>query len=216
MTMIFYGHPLSSYCWKVLVALYEKGAGFEYRQLDWDKEEVQAEFASLWPLRKMPALVDDGRTIVESSIIIEYLDGRLTDTDTAPLVPADREAALEVRLLDRVFDNYVMTPMQKVVFNRFRPVEARNPADVVEGRELIDRARAWLETRLAGREWAAGDAFSLADCAAAPSLHYAEKVQPSEGRFPVLAAYLARLEARPSFARALEEAKPYAHMFPQE
>lgn len=214
MTMTFYGHPLSSYCWKVLVALYEKGAAFDYRQLDWDKEEVQAEFATLWPMRKMPALADDGRTIVESSIIVEYLDGRLPDT--APLVPREAEAALEVRLLDRIFDNYVMTPMQKVVFDRIRPPEARNPLDVAEGRELIDRARTWLETRLAGRAWAAGDAFSLADCAAAPALNYAEKVQPSAGRFPVVDAYLARLEARPSFARALEEAKPYAHMFPQE
>ena len=118
MTMIFYGHPLSSYCWKVLIALYEKDAAFEYRQLDWDKEEVQAEFAALWPLRKMPAMVDDGRAVVEYSINIEYLHGRLPGT--APLVPAEREAALEVRLLDRVFDNYVMAPMQKVVFDRIR------------------------------------------------------------------------------------------------
>ena len=214
MTMTFYGHPLSSYCWKVLIALYEKGAAFDYRQLDWDKPEVQAEFGAIWPLQKMPALVEDGCTMVESSIIIESLDQRLPDT--APLIPREAEAALEVRLLDRVFDNYVMTPMQKVVFDRIRPPEARNPMDVAEGRGQIDKTRAWLETRLAGRDWAAGKDVSLADCAAAPSLHYAEKVQPSAGRFPVVEAYLARLESRPSFARTLEEAKPYAHMFPGE
>jgi glutathione S-transferase len=214
MTMIFYGHPLSSYCWKVLIALYETGASFEWRQLDWDNEAVQAEFASRWPLAKMPLLVDGTRDLVESSVIIEYLGQR--HPGATPLIPPDPDAALEVRLLDRVFDNYVMTPMQAVVFDRIRPDGSHDPYGVAAGKALIDKARSWLEGRLAGRTWAAGAAFSLADCAAAPSLHYAEKVQPSDGRFPTVDAYLARLEARPSFARVLEEAVPYAHMFPQE
>lgn len=210
MTMTFYGHPLSSYCWKVLIALYETGAPFEWRQLDWDDAAVQAEFAARWPLAKMPLLVDGGRDLVESSVIIEYLDRR----GAAPMIPADADAALEVRMLDRLFDNYVMTPMQAVVFDRIRPDGSHDPFGVEAAKVLIDKTRGWLDGRLAGREWAAGGDFSLADCAAAPSLHYAEKVQPSAGRFPAVEAYLARLEARPSVARVLAEAEPYAHMFP--
>ena len=198
----------------MLIALYETRAPFEWRQLDWDDEATQADFRARWPLAKMPLLVDGERDVVESSVIVEYLDRH--HPGASPLIPADPEAALEVRLLDRVFDNYVMTPMQAVVFDRIRPADSRDPYGVAAARDLIDKARAWLDTRLAGRDWAAGAAFTLADCAAAPSLYYAEKVQPSGGRFPVVEAYLARLEARPSFARALEEAKPYAHMFPQE
>jgi glutathione S-transferase len=118
-------------------------------------------------------------------------------------------------MLDRIFDNYVMTPMQKIVFNRFCPAEARNAFDVMTARRTIDAAYGWLESRLEGRTWAAGDSFTLADCAAAPSLHYAEKVQPMAGRFPGLADYLGRLEARPSFARVLKEAEPFSHMFPK-
>jgi glutathione S-transferase len=212
MALTLYAHPLSSYCWKVLIALYENGAPFEYRQLG--EAEADAEMARLWPIAKMPILVDDGRTIVESSIIIEHLD--VHHPGAARLIPADAAAALEVRLLDRVFDNYVMTPMQQVVFNRFCPVEARNAFSVEQARTLLGKSYAWLEDRLAGRTWAAGDAFGLADCAAGPSLHYAEKVHPFRADFPVLAAYLDRLEARPSFARAIEEAKPFSHMFPQD
>ena len=214
MTLLLYAHPLSSYCWKVLIPLYENKTAFEFRQLDQEHPENGAEFAALWPLAKMPLLADDGRAVVESSVIIEYLD--LHHPGPVRMVPAEAEAALEVRLLDRVFDNYVMLPMQKIVFDRFRPEGTRNPADQADGRALLDKAYGWLEQRLAGRAWAAGDTFSLADCAAAPSLHYADRVHALRGRFPVLAAYLDRLEARPSVARVLKEAEPYAHMFPQE
>ena len=119
-------------------------------------------------------------------------------------------------MLDRIFDNYVMAPMQKIVFNRFCPAEARNAHDVMTARSTIDTAYGWLENRLTGRSWAAGDSFGLADCAAAPSLHYAERVQPMAGRFPQLASYLERLEQRPSFLRVLKEAEPSAHMFPTD
>lgn len=214
MSLLLYAHPLSSYCWKVLIPLYENGTAFEFRQLDPEHPENGAEFAALWPLAKMPLLVDDGRAVAESSLIIEYLD--LHHPGPARMLPADAEAALEVRLLDRVFDNYVMAPMQKIVFDRIRPEGARNPADLADGRALLDRAYGWLERRLAGRTWAAGEAFGLADCAAAPALHYADRVHGLRGRFPALAAYLDRLEGRPGFARVLWEAEPYAHMFPQE
>ena len=212
MTLTLYAHPLSSYCWKVLIALYENGAPFEYRQLG--EAEADAEMARLWPIGKMPVLVDDGRPIVESSIIIEHLD--VHHPGAARLVPADPAAALEARLLDRVFDNYVMTPMSQIVFDRIRPADKRDPFGVEQARALLAKSYAWLEGKLAGRDWAAGESFGLADCAAAPSLHYGNKVQPFAADFPVLAGYLARLEARPSVARALEEAAPFSHMFPQE
>ncbi len=213
MTLTLHAHPLSSYCWKALIAFYEKAAEFEYHELDPGDPDAAARFAALWPMAKMPTLVDDGRLIVETSIIVEYLD--LKHPEPFLLIPEDREAALEVRMLDRIFDNYVMTPMQKIVFNRFCPAEARNAHDVMAARQTIETAYDWLETRLRDRTWAAGEPFSLADCAAAPSLHYAEKVQPMAQRFPWLADYLARLETRPSFARVLKEAEPYAHMFPK-
>jgi glutathione S-transferase len=214
--LTLYAHPLSSYCWKVLIALYENDTPFSWRQLDFDNEEAGREFAALWPVAKMPILVDHGRTIVESSVIIEYLG--LHHRGATSFVPhhADPDAALRVREMDRVFDFYVMTPMQNVVFDRIRPAGSRDPFGVGVSRALLDKAYGWLESELTARTWAAGEDFSLADCAAAPSLHYAEKVHPFRDRFPALAAYLDRLEARPSFARVLKEAVPYAHMFPQE
>ena len=212
MSLVLHAHPLSSYCWKALIAFHEKGIPFEFHQLEHGDPESAARFGALWPIAKMPVLVDDGRVVVETSIIVEYLD--LRHPGPEPLLPEDREAALEVRMLDRVFDNYVMTPMQKIVFNRFCPAEARNPHDVMAARQTIDTAYGWLDSRLEGRAWAAGDSFTLADCAAAPSLQYAERVQPMAGRFPALADYLGRLESRPSFARVLKEAEPFSHMFP--
>lgn len=216
MAMKLYAHPLSSSCWKVLIALYENGTPFDFRQLDPEHPENGADFAARWPIGKMPVLVDRGRTIVESSIIIEYLD--LHHRGAMALVPhhADPDAALAVRTMDRIFDHYVMTPMQQIVFDRIRPAGIRNGDDVDRGRAGLDTAYSWLESELAGRGWAAGEDFSMADCAAAPSLHYADKVQPLRGRFPTLGAYIDRLETRPSVARVLSEARPYAHMFPQE
>ena len=159
-------------------------------------------------------LVDHDRTIVESSTVIEHL--ALHHRGPVRLVPEDRDAAIQVRMLDRIFDNYVMTPLQKIVGDRLRPADRRDPQGVADARRLLDTSYAWLEGELADRIWAAGEAFSLADCAAAPSLHYADRVHPLRDRFPALAAYLARLEARPSVARVLAEAEPYRHLFPQE
>lgn len=210
---LFY-HPLSSYCWKVLIALYENGTSFTPQIIDLGNEASAAELRSLWPLQRFPVIEDGNReTIIpEASIIIEYL--ALHYPGTFLPIPANADAAVETRLMDRIFDNYVMTPMQAVVFDRIVPKEARNPHGVAQAQALLATSYGLLETRLGGRNWAAGDLFTLADCAAAPSLYYADKVLPFRNEYPVLAQYLARLEARPSFARVLSEAAPYFHLFP--
>ncbi|BAU49381.1 glutathione S-transferase [Sulfurifustis variabilis] len=210
--MKLYAHPFSSYCQKVLIALYENGTPFEYRLLAPEHPETAAEHEALWPFRKMPVLVDDGRTVVESSVIIEHL--ALHHPGPVRLIPEDPRAALDVRMMDRFFDNYVMTPMQKIVLDRLRAPEERDPRGVADARAMLDTAYGWLEKAMAGREWAARDAFSLADCAAAPSLFYADWVHPIGAGFPNVRAYRQRLLARPSFARAVDEARPYRPFFP--
>jgi len=206
-----YMHPFSSYCQKVLIAFYEKRLPFETRLLGPD-DRIAAEHAALWPLRRMPLLVDEGRTYAEASIIVEYLD--LVRPDLAPLVPSDARAALDVRFMDRFFDNYVMTPMQKVVFDRIRAPDQRDPAGVADEHTLLDTAYQWLDERIGRNTYAVGNAFSLADCAAAPSLFYADWVHPIAPQFATLRAYRQRLLARTSFARAVDEARPYRANFP--
>jgi glutathione S-transferase len=207
-----YAHPFSSYCQKVLVALYETGTDFEFRMVAHDDPAAQAGLAALWPLRRFPVLVDGGRTVVESSVIIEHLD--IHHPAATRMVPADPAAALEARTMDRIFDNYVMTPMQKLVFDRIRPEDRRDAHGVGEARALLDTAYGWLDSVLAQREWAAGAAFGLADCAAAPALFYADWVHPIGDEFAHLRAYRARLLARPSFARAVDAARPFRKLFP--
>lgn len=211
MTLAFYGHPLSSYCQKVLIALYEHQVPFEWKLLSDETPANGAEFARLWPLQRMPVLTDGDRVLRESSVIIEYLD--LAHRRGPRLVPEDPHAALEVHFLDRVFDNYLMTPQQTVVFDRLRPEQVRDPHGVADARRRLDVAYQWLEQALPDG-WAAGGGFSLADCAASPALFYASKTHPLDGRFPRLAAYLDRLEARPTVARVRREARPYWHLFP--
>ena len=210
MTLTLYAHPFSSYCQKVLTALYENGTPFALRMLG--EAEADAEHAALWPLKRMPVLVDDGRTILESSIIIEHLG--LHHPGSVRLLPADPREALEVRLMDRFFDNYVQTPMQKVVFDSFSAPESRDPQGVANARAMLETAYRWLDGKMAGRQWAAGDAFSLADCAAAPALFYADWTHPIPEALRAARAYRARLLARPSFARAVDEARPYRQFFP--
>ena len=171
MTLSLYAHPFSSYCQKVLTALYENDIDFDYRKLEPDNPGASAELASLWPIRRFPLLVDHGRVVAEATIIIEHLG--LYYPGPVPLVPADPRAALDVRMLDRFFDNYVMTPMQKIVFDAIRSPEERDARGVSDARALLDTSYGWLEQHLTAREWAAGD-FSLADCAAGPSLFYAD------------------------------------------
>ncbi|WP_022682026.1 glutathione S-transferase family protein [Sphingobium bisphenolivorans] len=210
--MILYYHPLSSYCWKVLIALYENGTAFEPRMLE--EPSVAEAWMALWPLGKFPVLRDEARdrTLGEASIIIEYLD-RCAPGPFRP-IPQDADAAIETRLMDRLFDNYVMTPMQAIVADRLRPEEARDPHGVGEARRMLGKAYALLEERIADRRWAAGEDLTLADCAAAPALFYADKVEPMRGGFPILSAYLDRLAARDSFARVLREKEPWWPNFP--
>ncbi len=210
--MKLYAHPFSSYCQKVLIALYENGTPFEYRLLSLEDAQVAAEHAALWPLKRMPVLVDAGRTVVESSIIIEYLGLRYPGP--VRLIPADANAALDVRMMDRFFDNYVMTPMQKIVLDSLRPEGRRDPQGVADARTMLETAYRWLDEKLAGRKWAAGDGLSLADCAAAPSLFYADWAHPIGAEFENVRGFRQRLLARPSFARAVDEARPYRRFFP--
>jgi len=199
MALVLYGHPFSSYTQKVLVALYENATPFTWRVLD--GPPAFAELAEMWPLKQMPVLVDGGAPIIESSIIVEHV--------ASQLVPS-----LEVRFLDRFFDNYVMNPMQKVVTNQLRPEGDRDPYGVAESKKRLEVSYAWLEATLKGRKWAAGEEFTLADCAAAPALFYADWVHDIGSEFTELRAYRRRLLRRPSFARAVDEARPFRAFFP--
>jgi len=210
MTLKLYAHPFSSYCQKVLIALYENDTPFEYLTLDDAKNGADLE--ALWPIKKFPVLVDGERSILEASIIIEHLD--LHHPGPVRLLPEDPRASLEVRLMDRFFDNYIATPMQKIVTDRLRPEQNRDPYGVTEARAMLDKAYGWLDRTLAGREWAAGATFSLADCAAASSLFYADWAHPMGDRHPRVQDYRRKLLARPSFARAVDEARPYRPYFP--
>lgn len=212
MSLALYAHPLSSYCQKVLTALYENATPFTFKELSFTDDAIGAEFAALWPIRRMPLLVDKGRSVMESSIIIEHLDQH--HPGKIRLVPTDPAIALEMRFMDRVFDNYVMTPMQRIVFDAIRPEENRDPYGVTEARNLLLTAYRWLDARMKDRAWAAGDNFTLADCAAAPSLFYADWTEAIAEEFKHLRAYRARLLQRPSFARAVDEARPYRQFFP--
>jgi glutathione S-transferase len=212
MILKLYAHPFSSYCQKVLIALYENGTPFEWRQLSQENPQAIEEFAALWPLRRFPVLVDDGRTVTEASTIIEYLG--LHHPGPVPLLPADPGAALEVRNMDRFFDNYISAPQQKIVGDSRRPDGAHDPRGVADAREMLDTAYAWLDSVIADREWAAGDGFSLADCGAAPFLFYADWTHRIDPAFAHVIAYRKRLLARPSFARAVDEARPYRPLFP--
>ena len=216
MALILHYHPLASFCWKVLIALYENGTPFEPRLVDLGDPASRTAFAALWPIAKMPVLEDSARGCVvpETSIIIEYLDRHYPGP--VRMIPDDPERAREVRLLDRIYDNYVQAPMQRIVADRIRPKEARDPYGVEEARRLLRTACDMIERDMADRRWAAGEAFGLADCAAAPALFYADKVMPLASDHPHALAYLERLKARPSMARVLTEAEPYFRYFPTE
>jgi glutathione S-transferase len=210
MSLTLYSHPFSSYCQKVLVALYENDIAFEYRSLE--DPAAMVELRARWPFGRFPLLVDNGRTVVESTIIIEHL--MLEHGGAVRWLPEDPVAALEVRFLDRFFDNDVMTAMQKPVFAALRHDEARKQEAIAQATLALDLAYGWLEHRLEGRTWAAGERLSLADCAAAPSLFYADWVHPIADAYPRLRAYRSRLLAWPAFARAVDEARPFRSYFP--
>lgn len=210
MPLTLYAHPFSSYCQKVLMALWENDTPFAYRHME-DPGSREA-LVDLWPIGKFPVLVDDGRTILETSVIIEHLD--LHHPGRVRFLPDDPAAALEVRLLDRFFDQYVMNAAGAAVAEALRATPDRLQETKDSAAKALEIAYAWLEHRLAGREWAAGETFSMADCAAAPSLFYGDWVHPISDEHPSLRAYRTRLLARPSFARAVEEGRKYRAYFP--
>ena len=212
MSLVLYGHAFSSYTQKVVMALYENATPFAFRSLGPDTPVHLAEWLKRWPLRKFPLLVDGDRSVMESSIIIEYL--QLVHPGPVRLLPTDPLAALKVRFLDRFFDLHVMDPMQLAVGTALKQVPGTREEGLAAATERLERAYAWLEGELAGRVWAAGNDFTLADCAAAPSLFYADWTHPISAAYPVLRSYRTRLLARPSFARAVDEARPFRAYFP--
>ncbi|QIL81937.1 glutathione S-transferase family protein [Diaphorobacter sp. HDW4A] len=212
MPLALYGHPFSSYTQKALIALYENRTPFEFRCIGPEYPEHIIDWSARWPLRKFPVLVDDGRTVAESSIVIEHL--QLHHPGPVRLIPADADAALEVRFMDRFFDLHVMAPMQAAVFGALSGDEAKRRDGMAQAEDKLAIAYRWLEETLVGRPWAAGNDFSMADCAAAPSLFYADWTVAIPDDHPHLKAYRARLLARPSFARAVDEGRPFRHFFP--
>lgn len=212
MSLQLFAHPLSHFCQKALVALYENDTPFSYRPLTQEEPQNYAQLCELWPFKRFPLLLDGERAVKEASIIIEYLS--LYHPGPAQLLPADPTAALEVRFMDRFFDHYVATPQQRIVYNFLRPEADRDPVGEAEWRTTLETAYAYLDQVMAQRTWAAGEHFSMADCGAGPFLLYAHWTHPIPARHEHVMAYLARLRQRPSFSRAWAEAKPYRHMFP--
>lgn len=214
MSLTLYFHPLSSFCQKVLIALYENGTPFKAHIVDLMSETASAEFRKLWPIGKIPVLRDEARdrTVPESSIMIEYLTQHYPGK--TELVPRDPDLARQTRLRDRFFDLYLNVPMQKAVTDKLRPEGKNDPFGVEQARGLITTALEMVEADMAGKTWAMGEDFSMADCAAAPPLFYANEIMPFGDTHKNTARYLQRLMERPSFARALEEAKPYWSNFP--
>ena len=212
MALELYAHPFSSYCQKALIAFYENGIPFTYRMLGAEDSSAMAELEARWPLKRFPMLIDSGRAVHEATIIIEYLNTAYPGP--VRLIPDNAAAAVEVRFMDRFFDNYIQTPQQTIVFNALRKPDERDPKGVADAHAAFETAYGWLDKRMTDRQWAAGDKFSMADCAAAPALFYADWTHPISDEFPNVRAYRARLNARPSFTRAINEGRPYRSFFP--
>ncbi|MFO0997548.1 MAG: glutathione S-transferase family protein [Alphaproteobacteria bacterium] len=216
MTLKLYFHPLSSFSQKALIALYENDTPFEPLIVDFSSEQSAKDFKAIWPIGKIPVLVDTARdrTVPEASIIIEYLAQYFAGP--TQLISVDPDLARQTRLRDRFFDLYVNVPMQKIVTDRLRPAGQADPYGVEEARATLKTAYGMIEQGMATKRWAMGNAFSMADCAAAPALFYANLVVPLGDGHKNGLAYLNRLMARPSFARAMKEAEPYRALFPKE
>jgi glutathione S-transferase len=212
MSLALYGHAFSSYTQKVLIALYENATPFEFRSIGPDTPEHTAEWLRRWPIAKFPLLLDGERAVVETSIIVEHL--QLSHPGPVRLIPDDAAAALKVRFLDRFFDLHVMDAAQHAVAGALTGDPVKRKEGVALSEEKLERSYAWLEGELAGRTWATGADFTLADCAAAPSLFYADWIYEIPVAYPALRAYRARLLARPSFARAVDEARWFRPNFP--
>jgi glutathione S-transferase len=216
MSLTLHFHPLSSFCQKVLIALYENDTPFTPQIVDLFDPAQREAFLRLWPIGRFPVLRDaaQDRTVPESSIIIEYLDRHYPGR--ARLVPQDADLARQVRLRDRFSDLYLNVPMQKIVTDRLRPAGRNDPHGVEEARRLLHTALTTLDADLASNTWAMGETFTMADCAAAPPLFYANEVMPFGETHRNVAAYFARLRERPSYARVLQEARPYFDLFPKQ
>jgi glutathione S-transferase len=216
MSLTLHFHPLSSFCWKVLIALYENDIPFTANQVDLGNPAERAAFLKLWPIGKFPVLTDTvrSRTVPESSIIIEYLDRHFPGRTR--FIPEDPDLALKTRLRDRFYDLYVHLPMQEIVGDRLRPQDNKDPFGVAAARARIRGCYAMIEQQMACGPFAMGEVFTLADCSALPALFYGNKVEPFAAEHRNIAAYFERLKSRRSVARVLEEAEPYFGMFPAE
>jgi len=216
MALRLYSHPFASFCQKVLIALYENATPFEAVLIDLADEADRAELQRVWRVAKFPVLLDGTRkcSVPESSIIIEYLSQYYPGP--VELLPREPDLARETRLRDRFYDLYVMDPMQKIVFNRLRPADHKDPFGIEQAKASLLTAYAMIEEQMAGKTWAMGESFSMADCAAAPALMYANVVFPIGEAYPRTTAYLKRLCERASYARVLREAEPFWAVFPKE
>lgn len=213
MSIRLYYHPLSSFCWKVLIALYENDTPFEPVLVNLGDPASRDPFLKLWPVGKFPVIEDGDRMVPESSIIIEYLDQHYPGRTR--FIPSDPDKARQMRMRDRFFDLNLHIHMQKVVGDRIRPADKKDPYGVDDARQKITTALGMVEGDIASHQWAFENSFSMADCAAAPALFYIDRIEPLAKSYPNTAAYLERLKARPSFARCLKEAEPYFNMFPK-
>ncbi|GAA3924011.1 glutathione S-transferase family protein [Luteimonas lutimaris] len=208
MTIKIYGHPFASFAWKAFIAAYERDVPFEFCMVDPDHPENSARMAELSPTGQFPALVDGDRHVTQSNSVIEYLD---RFGDAPPMIPGDRDAALDARMLACVFDSYVSVPVQHIVGEALRPEGQQDESRVAEAKARLDKSYAWLSSRI-GDGWASGESFSIADCAAAPALFYADWVHPIPPG--ALKAYRTRVLEHPSVARVVDEARPYRSFFP--
>lgn len=212
--MTLHFHPLSSYCHKVLIALYENAAPFTPLLVNLGDPASREPFLKVWPVGKFPVIEDGDRVAPVSSIIIEYLDQHYPGPTR--LIPADPDLARQCRMRDRFYDNHIHTHMQKIVGDRIRPADKKGIFGVEQSRAAMKTALSMVDQEMASRTWAMCEDFTLADCAAAPALFYADKVMPFGNDYKNASAYLSRLMARPSYARALKEAEPFFQYFPQE
>ena len=215
MSLTLHFHPLASFCWKALIALYENDTPFAPNMVDLGNAAERAALLKLWPIGKFPVLRDDTRnqTVPESSIIIEYLDRHYPGR--TQFIPADPDLARQTRLRDRFYDLYLHLPMQKIMVDRLRPEGKRDPHGVEEAREQLRTSYRMIQARVSAGTWAMGEAFGLADCAAMPALFYGNMVEPFGDAHKNVTAYFERLTARPSVARVLREAEPYFNMVPR-
>jgi len=214
MSLTLFYHPLSSFCQKALVALYENATPFAGRIVNLMDPAERAEYLQVWPIGKFPVLRDEARkvTIPESSAIIAYLAEHYPGP--AKLIPAGGEA-WRMHLWDHVHDLYLNVNVGKIVTDKLRPERKNDPFGVAQATEQLGVALGIVDREMEGKTWALGDAFTMADCAAAPSLFYADMLMPFAETHRHAAAYLGRLKKRPSFARVLDEAKPYLAMMPK-